>query len=366
VFRIFKKKATETMKGSNSMALVDYSQYGQGLILEQLITDDTPRVVVDIGAHDGIDGSNSRVLLEQGWRGLLVEPVPSVFARLRSNSTGFHNVSLVEAACSDSAGTAFIYLGKDGAAPQMSSLSRHPEILNNVTDTPISVRTTTLADLISDHAIPEDFGALLVDTEGWDLTVLRGLDQTRARPRIIVTEEFGETNDEKYAFLSERNYRFVGAWGFDSFWIRGSHPVDTTSLRFPIRRLPAGRFPREQPSSSGQVMLDNPPMPGVCVIGWAWTEIDKQPEPTVALALSPVDSPQRYFFQAWRMPRPDVAAAFNSEKLLMSGYRAPVDVPPGVYNLRVIQLGAQTYTNDFAGRLRIDARAEPLRDREGL
>jgi len=358
VFRIFKKKATDT-------ALVDYSQYGQGLILEQLITDDTPRVVVDIGAHDGIDGSNSRVLLERGWRGLLVEPVPSVFARLQINSTGFHNVSLVEAACSDSAGMAAIYLGKDGAMPQMSSLSRHPAILENVTDTSIGVRTTTLADLISDHAIPEDFGVLLVDTEGWDLTVLRGLDRMRARPRIIVTEEFGGTNEEKYAFLAERGYRFVGVWGCDSFWIGGSHPADTTSLQFPIHRLPANWLPRREPSGSGRVMLDNYPMPGVCVIGWAWTQIDKEPEPNVALALSRVDSPQRYFFQAWRIPRPNVAAAFHSEKLLMSGYRAHVDVPAGVYDLRVIQLGAGVYTNDFAGKLRIEARAEPLEDREG-
>jgi hypothetical protein len=202
---------------------------------------------------------------------------------------------------------------------------------------------------------------LLVDTEGWDLTVLRGLDQMRARPRIIVTEEFGGTNEEKYAFLSERNYRFVGAWGFDSFWISASHPADITSLQFPIRRLPPNWLPQQQPGSSGQVTLDDHLLPGVSVVGWAWTEIDKEPERTVVLALSPVDSPQRYFFQAWRIPRPDVAAAFNSEKLLMSGYRAHVDAPAGVYELRVIQIGAGTYTNDFAGRLRIQARAERLK-----
>jgi hypothetical protein len=79
---------------------------------------------------------------------------------------GAHNVSIVEAACSDTAGTADIYLGKDGVMPQMSSLSRHPEILHNVTDAPIEVRTTTLADLVSGHAMPDDFGVLLVDTEG--------------------------------------------------------------------------------------------------------------------------------------------------------------------------------------------------------
>jgi hypothetical protein len=61
---------------NNRTRMVDYLQYGQALILRQLITSDTPRILVEIGAHDGISGSNSRMLLEQGWCGLLVEPLP--------------------------------------------------------------------------------------------------------------------------------------------------------------------------------------------------------------------------------------------------------------------------------------------------
>jgi hypothetical protein len=66
--------ATLVVLAHNRSMLIDYSQHGQALILQQLITADTPRVLVDIGAHDGITGSNSRALIEQGWHAVLVEP----------------------------------------------------------------------------------------------------------------------------------------------------------------------------------------------------------------------------------------------------------------------------------------------------
>jgi FkbM family methyltransferase len=342
------------------MSFVDYSQFGQSLIIDQLITSDTPQIVVDIGAHDGFMGSNSRALLERGWRGLLVEPLPSAFQSLKANSRTFANVALVEAACSDRTGTASISVGKDGPVPQMSSLSQHPEILGNVTEERITVRTTTLAALFSAYDVPEDFGVLLVDTEGWDLVALRGLDQATARPRIIVTEEFQGTNHEKYAFLSKRGYQFVGSWGCDSFWISSFHPASIASVRLPIHRLPLHWLPTEKPTGIGRVMLD-PSVLGFGLIGWAWTDPNRAPEPTVALALQALDSPQQYLFQAWRMPRPDVAAAFGSEKLIMSGYRTAIEVPGGAYELRVIQVGPQVYTNDFSGRLRV-ARTSQLLD----
>ena len=104
--------------------MIDYSQYGQALIIQQLITPDTPRIVIDIGANDGVAGSNSRTLLEQGWRGVLVEPLPLVYEKLKSNSAGFPNVDVENRACSDSRGTAVLRIGSDGSIGQMSSLSQ--------------------------------------------------------------------------------------------------------------------------------------------------------------------------------------------------------------------------------------------------
>lgn len=39
--------------------------------------------VVDVGANDGVEGSNSRLLELHGWVGLLVEPSPKLAAACR-------------------------------------------------------------------------------------------------------------------------------------------------------------------------------------------------------------------------------------------------------------------------------------------
>jgi FkbM family methyltransferase len=340
--------------------LLDYSQYGQSLILQQLITPDTPRIVVDIGTHDGVSGSNSRGLLEQGWRGVLVEPIPSVFAELRKNCGHFPGVSLVQVACSDHVGTASMHIGKDGLTPQMSTFSTAPEVADNVSGASLQVNTTTLGALLAKYKIEGDFGVLLVDTEGWDLTVLKGLVETPARPRIIVTEDFPPTDAEKYRFLTECDYVFLGSWGVDSFWKTAGHSADVTPLQLPVRRVPVNWQPSGRLINSAHVAVDRELFSYPCIIGWAWTEISRPPDSTVVLRLDRVESPQCYLFEAWRVPRRDVSSHFQADHLLMSGYRAPIDVPAGIYDLTIIQQGNDFYTTNLAGRIRFDAYAVPI------
>ena len=330
---------------------VDYSQHGQALILRNLITPDTPRIVVDIGAHDGVIGSNSRALLEQGWRGLLVEPMPLVSRQLQHNSAPFGDAICLPIACSDCNGRASIRFGKDGACGQMASLSQDPAILENLTDESVEVQTRSLESLLAENDIPNDFGVLLIDTEGLDLTVLRGLRETQARPRIIVTEEFAGANREKYAFLSEQQYRLAGVFGSDSIWVRQSHPIDPAALHFPILRLPDHWQPSGQHISSYRVVYDPEASASGMAVGWAVMDIHGEPQAHVALVLENVQSNQRRVFQAWRIPRLDVARYFNADHLLMSGYRAYIDAAPGTYQLTVVQQEKGRYAMEPAGTL---------------
>lgn len=48
---------------------------------------------LDVGSNDGLTLSNTRALAERGWKGVLVEPSPIAFARLKYNykdMTGFY------------------------------------------------------------------------------------------------------------------------------------------------------------------------------------------------------------------------------------------------------------------------------------
>ncbi len=329
--------------------MVDYSQFGQALLFPQLLTRSTPRVLVDIGAHDGINCSNSRALLEAGWRGVLVEPVPAIFSRLQENSRSLKRVSLLQAACSDRRGIAALRLGVGGPQTALSSLSTHPQIASTLTGDAVQVNTTTLADLFAQFKVPDDFGILMIDTEGLDFTVLQQLETIRARPRLIVTEEFAPTDGAKHSLLKGLGYQFLGVWGADSFWAHPRQKLDITSLRIPIFRLPSDWQPSGK-QVSGKAHIDHFQRPAV--LGWAFLSSDKQPG-WAALELQRVDLPPRYVFRALRFPREDVANIFGSAQLLLSGLRVPVDVPGGKYAVRVYQQGDGCYSVNDAGLLDI-------------
>lgn len=324
--------------------MVDYSQYGQALLLDQLITSETPRILVDIGANDGICGSNSRKLLEQGWYGLLVEPLPAVFAELKTNSSALPHVTLAQLACSDRNGTASLRIGKDGELGQMSSLSTDPVIGENLAAGTTEVRTLTLGDLLSAHKIPEDFGVLLIDTEGWDLEVLKGMERTKHRPRIIVTEDFGPTNEAKYSLLRQHGYRHAGTCESDSFWVGGREKQVPSMLQLPVSRLPGDWKASGQYMGSGRVALDVSASFQNTLMGWAFLNEGEVPPEDVALLLRQPGSQVCTPFRAWRTPRKDVASAFQSDNLLMSGFRAHLDVPAGQYHVSVVQQTTGQFT----------------------
>lgn len=60
-----------------------YSQFGQDKwILEKFFPGKDNGTFVDIGANDGITFSNTYLLEQKGWKGIAVEPNPSVYKKL--------------------------------------------------------------------------------------------------------------------------------------------------------------------------------------------------------------------------------------------------------------------------------------------
>src|SRR5207248_1947018 len=126
------------------------------------------------------------------------------------------------------------------------------------------------------------------------------LSRSIHRPRIIVTEDFADTDSAKYTLLSGLGYRFVGAWGADSIWISRSHPADASPLRLPLWRMPADWTPSGLPAT-GQVCFES--LTRQCVVGWAFRDAGCPPAPDVVIELRRVNSPQRSAFRAARLPR---------------------------------------------------------------
>ena len=66
--------------------------------------------LIDVGAHDGVEeGSMTRFLMEQGWKGMLIEPLPEAYVLLEKEYRNWEGVVTLPVACSNEEGEAALY-----------------------------------------------------------------------------------------------------------------------------------------------------------------------------------------------------------------------------------------------------------------
>lgn len=200
------------------------SQRGEDVVLRYLLPGDAPRFLFDVGAHDGSHLSNSEWFLANGWEGVLVEPSPIPFGRLSAKYVMHQGAHCVQAACSDHEGTETLFFGADGDHGTNATLCTDDNVWFETTRSPrsMAVPVTTLNRLCTDYRVPSVFGLLLVDAEGMDLEVLRGLDASKHRPLIVCTERYLHRPDKEAAKADLlRGWGLVqhGAVGWNDLWV---------------------------------------------------------------------------------------------------------------------------------------------------
>jgi FkbM family methyltransferase len=187
-----------------------FSQFGEDLAVKRL-TDEvglTTGVYVDAGAFHPIFGSNTLLLSKQGWRGINIDLATERITEFKRYRPSDHNVV---ACLSDRVAPVEI------AHYQIPSTDRvvdpdDPEKVSTVGSKPIRfsrATSTTLNDIIQGSPFRfEEVQYLNVDCEGYDLTVLRGLDFGRCRPRILSVEAWNQDDREAIEqFLNPYGYR---------------------------------------------------------------------------------------------------------------------------------------------------------------
>lgn len=205
---------------------------------------------VEIGANDGLQHDHLRPLLLDGLlRGVMVEPVPYVFRRLRAGAAAFEDrVALEQAAIGTTDGVAeFWYLREpapgeaglpdwyDGVGSfSRAHLEAHAGSIPGLADRLVraEVPVLTLATLLERHGL-ERVDLLVIDTEGHDWAILQAVDLEVAPPQLVVFEHFHLTPADRAAagaHLRAHGYALLEE-GFDTFAVHASAPAAVRALR---------------------------------------------------------------------------------------------------------------------------------------
>lgn len=179
-----------------------------------------PVFFLQVGAMDGmVDDPIQHFVKAHGWRGILVEPLPDMMARLKANYAGQEGLVFENVAVTEQTETRTLYRVTAEAAaranlpPWVAGMStfvpgKLDEFQPHVTEQPVSC--LPLSALLAKHNPPR-IDVLQIDTEGYDYTVLKQFDFARWKPRVVNMEFVNLSAEEKaqaQALLHAQGYLF--------------------------------------------------------------------------------------------------------------------------------------------------------------
>jgi FkbM family methyltransferase len=177
---------------------------------------------VEVGANDPRSGSQTWLLEQNGWRGILVEPQAALCEKLRRERK---NSTVFQVACSgpEREGEAVLHIGAESG---VSTLEKQRDSHGTQFIGTERVRITTL-DKVLNEAGAASIDFLSLDVEGHEIEVMRGFDFEKFRPELILIEDGVRTLD-KHRFLKQRGYKLVKRTTLNNWYVPKSQPFRMT------------------------------------------------------------------------------------------------------------------------------------------
>jgi FkbM family methyltransferase len=198
-----------------------FSQFGQDQYLnDRVFRGARDGVFVDVGAYDGITGSNT-LFFEKflGWRGLCIEADPAQFAKLAQ----VRSCPCAQICIADKNGTAE-FLSVSAGLDMIGGLVAHydPDALKKAHANPgaktIVLPTRRLDTVLAEQGV-DRIDYLSIDVEGAELPILKSFDLARYAVRALSVEN-NSADNAIAEHLQRAGYRKLIRLGVDDLFVR--------------------------------------------------------------------------------------------------------------------------------------------------
>jgi FkbM family methyltransferase len=197
---------------------------------------------VQVGAHDGVrfDDLYGKVTAVKA-RGIVIEPLPRYFARLRMNYEDYPGVIPLNLAVHPTARQLTLHhvapeaIASGGLLPWAGGIGSLSPVHHQPLGIPAAAMTTTtvpcasLREILKDRAVSR-IDLLQIDTEGFDVDVLEMIPFDLVRPRLIKFEHVALT-----PVARARASDVLELQGYD-IWSEGEDTIAAEPAPWPSRR----------------------------------------------------------------------------------------------------------------------------------
>ena len=198
-----------------------YSMLGEDIFINNFFKNKKNGIYLDVGAYHPLDGNNTYLLHKKKWKGINIDINPlsiELFKRARKFDTN------INSAISNKKGFVTVYFRKKINMLNTSSKKLAKIHFRNGFQEK-SINACPLNEIIKKSKFNNkriDF--LNIDVEGKELNVLKSLNFTKYKPRLICIEIHNHEKmyDQNYDYL-KRNlvYKFLITKGYKVFWKNG-------------------------------------------------------------------------------------------------------------------------------------------------
>lgn len=193
-----------------------YSQNGEDLVIDSLLGHKEKVSYIDVGANEACRFSNTMRFYKRGSRGINIEPNSDLFEQLKETRGCDINLHM---GVSDRKGTLTFYRFFPHTVSTFSvsqAVEYKRQGFRFVGDDRVEV--DTLAHIIEKYFEGRTPDFFSIDTEGFNMQVLRGNDWERYSPSVICIENSEDGKDRE--FLLCRGYELVCDNGINSIYWR--------------------------------------------------------------------------------------------------------------------------------------------------
>ena len=170
-------------------------------------------ILLEVGGGHPENYSFSKHFIDNGWRGIIFEPNPKYAEMHKQLGNEIYQVAV---STKDEQNVDFQILTKFGdfeMSGSALSVKYQNEISPGTTVSTIKVDVITLNTFFEKNNLTE-VDIISVDTEGWELEVMAGLDTTKYKARFVVLENL-RFSPSYNKFMREKGYKLLTNLGIN-------------------------------------------------------------------------------------------------------------------------------------------------------
>lgn len=214
--------------------MISYAQNFEDVMLWRALKHVEHGFYIDVGANDPVVDSVTQLFYENNWSGINIEPLTKHWQSLQHARLRDINLQ-----CAVGAFEGDVKLWecdvRGWASADEEVIKQH--VANGYSGHYTTTLQTTLNRIWLQHA-PVEVHFLKVDVEGFERSVLEGLDFQRYRPWVVVVEATRpNTTQEVHAqwepLLLKADYQFVYADGLNRFYVAGERQALAAAFKYP-------------------------------------------------------------------------------------------------------------------------------------